>query len=92
MKNIYVITHAQSVHHIEDLGGGWYDTSLTEKGIEQAGKLAEFLYREIGIPGIPIYSSDLKRAYETAETIARPFNSSVIYDKRLRETSFGDAE
>lgn len=92
MKNVYVITHAQSFHHIEDLGGGWYDTSLTEKGVTQAEKLAEFLYGEIGIPGIPIYSSDLKRAFETAEIIARPFKSGVIQDKRLRETSFGDAE
>ena len=93
MQNVYVVTHAQSVHHIEDLGGGWYDTSLTKKGIEQAGKVAEFLYDEIGIQGIPVYSSDLKRAYETAEIIARPFNgSSVIRDKRLRETSFGDAD
>lgn len=92
MKNVFVITHAQSVHHIEDLGGGWYDTSLTEKGVTQAEKLAEFLYGEIGISDIPIYSSDLKRAFETAEIIARPFKSSVIQDKRLRETSFGDAE
>ncbi|MBN2076128.1 MAG: histidine phosphatase family protein [Dehalococcoidales bacterium] len=92
MRNIYVITHAQSIHHIEDLGGGWYDTSLTQKGVEQAGKLAEFLYGETGIPGIPVYSSDLKRAFETAEIIAQPFNSSVIRDKRLREMSFGDAD
>lgn len=92
MKNVYVITHAQSLHHIQDLTGGWYDTSLTKKGSTQAERLAEFLYGEIGIPGIPIYSSDLKRAFETAEIIARPFNSSVIQDKRLREMSFGDAE
>ena len=92
MQNVYVVTHAQSVHHIEDLGGGWYDTSLTEKGVEQAGKLAEFLYSKIGISCIPVYSSDLKRAFETAEIIAQPFNSSVIRDKRLREMSFGDAD
>ena len=92
MRNIYVITHAQSIHHIEDLGGGWYDTSLTEKGKVQAERLAEFLYGEIGTPDIPVYSSDLKRAFETAEIIARPFHSSVIQDKRLREMSFGDAD
>ena len=78
MKNIYVVTHAQSLHHVQDLTGGWYDTSLTEKGVIQAEKLAEFLYGEIGIPGIPIYSSDLKRAFETADIIARPFHSNII--------------
>ena len=92
MQNIYVVTHAQSLHHIQDLGGGWYDTSLTEKGVNQAERIAKFLYGEIGIPGIPVYSSDLKRAYKTAEIIARLFSSSVIQDKRLREMSFGDAE
>ncbi len=92
MQNVYVVTHAQSVHHVKDLGGGWYDTSLTEKGVNQAEKLSEFLYGEIGTHGIPIYSSDLKRAYETAIIIAKPFKSSVIQDKRLREMSFGDAE
>lgn len=92
MQNIYIVTHAQSVHHVEDLGGGWYDTSLTEKGISQAEKLSEFLFEEIGITGIPVYSSDLKRASETAEIIARPFDSAIIQDNRLRETSIGDAE
>jgi probable phosphoglycerate mutase len=51
MQNIYVVTHAQSLHHIQDLGGGWYNTSLTEKGKAQAEKLAGFLYEEIGVPG-----------------------------------------
>jgi probable phosphoglycerate mutase len=51
MQNIYVVTHAQSIHHIQGLGGGWYDTSLTEKGVKQAETLADFLYGEIGIPG-----------------------------------------
>ncbi|HEY95843.1 MAG TPA: histidine phosphatase family protein [Dehalococcoidia bacterium] len=92
MQNVYVVTHAQSLHHIQDLAGGWYDTSLTEKGVNQAEKLADFLYGEISISGIPVYSSDLKRAFETAEIIARPFHSSVIQDERLREMSFGDAE
>lgn len=92
MQNIYVVTHAQSLHHIQDLAGGWYDTSLTENGVNQAEKLAEFFYGEIGKPGIPVYSSDLKRAFETAEIIARPFNSIVIQDERLREMSFGNAE
>jgi probable phosphoglycerate mutase len=91
MRNIYVVTHAQSQHHVENLGGGWYDTSLTEKGISQAEGLAAYLFNEINRPGIPVYSSDLKRAAETAAIISRPFNSRVIHDKRLREMNFGEA-
>ncbi len=92
MKNIYVVTHAESVHHIEDLGGGWYDTSLTEKGITQAGDIAKALFNQIQVPNIPVYSSDLKRASETANIISEVFNSKVICDKRLREMSYGEAE
>ena len=29
MKNLFVITHTQSLHHIERKVGGWYDTGLT---------------------------------------------------------------
>jgi probable phosphoglycerate mutase len=47
MRSIYVVTDTQSVHHIEGFGGGWYDTLLTEKGVNQAEKSAEFLYSEI---------------------------------------------
>ncbi len=32
MKNLFVVTHAQSLHHIEKKVGGWYDTGLTQQG------------------------------------------------------------
>ncbi|MFC2069859.1 histidine phosphatase family protein [Chloroflexota bacterium] len=92
MKNVYIVTHAESIHHVEDLGGGWYDTSLTANGITQANNIAKALYNLIKIPEIPVYSSDLKRAAETADIISRIFNSKVIYDRRLREMSYGEAE
>jgi len=91
MRNVYVVTHTESLHHVQGLGGGWYDTSLTEKGIAQAEEIATYLFNEIKTLEIPVYSSDLKRASETADIISREFNSTVIIDKRLREMSFGDA-
>jgi len=92
MKNIYVVTHTEATHHIQGLAGGWYDTSLTENGRNQARKIAEALHSEIGEQNIPIYSSDLKRCAETAEAFAEVFNSRVILDTDLREMSFGDAD
>ena len=92
MKNIYVVRHTEATHHIEGLVGGWYDTSLTEKGRNQARKIAAALYSEIGEQNIPIYSSDLKRCAETAEAFAEVFNSTVTLDRNLREMSWGDAE
>jgi probable phosphoglycerate mutase len=91
MRNIYVVTHTESIHHVQGLGGGWYDTSLTEKGKAQAVKIAAGLYNEIKLSGIPIYSSDLKRAAETAQEFSKVFNSAVIIDKNLREKNIGDA-
>jgi probable phosphoglycerate mutase len=90
MKNIYIVTHTECEHHVQGLGGGWYDTSLTEKGRAQAAKMAAGLYNEVKLSGIPIYSSDLKRATETAEAFAKVFNSKVILDKNLREMNFGE--
>jgi len=92
MKNVYVVTHTEAIHHVQGLAGGWYDTSLTENGRNQARKIAVALYSEIGEQNIPIYSSDLKRCAETAEAFAEVFNSTVIIDRNLREMSWGDAD
>ena len=91
MKNVYVVTHTESTHHVQGLAGGWYDASLTENGRNQARKIAAALYSEIGEQNIPIYSSDLKRCAETAEAFAEVFNSTVFLDRDLREMDFGDA-
>ncbi len=90
MRNVYIVRHTESVHHIEGLGGGWYDTSLTENGKIQAQKLAASLFKEINIPGIPIYSSDLKRCSEMADIFSRVFTSKVTLNRNLREKNFGE--
>ena len=90
MRNIYIVRHTESVHHVQGLGGGWYDTSLTKKGKMQAEKIAVSLINEIKLKGIPIYSSDLKRCSEMADIFSRIFKSTVILDKNLREINFGD--
>jgi probable phosphoglycerate mutase len=92
MRNIYIIRHTEATHHIEGLVGGWYDTSLTEKGRTQAVKIANSLYEEINIKNIPIYSSDLKRCVEIADIFSKVFMSPVVLDKNLREMNFGDGE
>lgn len=91
MRCVYVVSHAQSLHHVERRVGGWYDTGLTEIGRTQAEKTAMFLASEIY--GEPlVVSSDLKRASETADIIAGQFGVSVQLDNRLREMSYGVAE
>lgn len=91
MRNVYVVAHAQSMHHVEKLGGGWYDTSLSDLGRTQAEKTGHYL-KSIIDPGVKIISSDLKRASETAEIIAGILGREVTLDKGFREMSYGEIE
>ena len=62
------------------------DTDLSPTGIRQAKAIAERL-SEDGVTAI--YSSDLKRSYETAEYLAVKTGHKIITDSRLRERSLG---
>lgn len=91
MITVYVVSHAQSVHHVERLVGGWYDTGVTEFGRLQAEMTGRFLASEIQGDAL-IYSSDLRRASETAMVISGYLDSDVQLDFRLREMCYGVAE
>lgn len=43
MLNIYVVTHPEATHHIEDRVGGWFDSELTGEGHVHAARIAEAL-------------------------------------------------
>jgi len=93
VKNIYVVTHAQSKHHAEGLVGGWYDSGLTELGLRQASGIGQRI-REL-IPedvSVELYASDLMRAYQTADPIARLMGVPIQTTADLREKSYGEAE
>lgn len=68
---------------------GQMDISLNERGFKQAKKAADYLSQEkIDV----VYSSDLKRAYNTAELIASYHKKKVKIEKGLREINFGEWE
>jgi Histidine phosphatase superfamily (branch 1) len=48
VQNIYVVTHPEATHHIEDRVGGWFDSELTDKGLGQAARIAESLGDRVG--------------------------------------------
>lgn len=91
MRDLFLVTHAQSIHHIEKRVGGWYDTELTERGHADASSIAERLFTLIGHSEIEIFSSDLKRASQTADPIGRRFAQPVAQTPSLREISYGIA-
>ena len=92
MKDLYVVTHPQSVHHVENKVGGWYDTGLTEQGERAAAAAAARLFAQIGDNDVEIFSSDLKRAAQTAAAIGTRFQRPVTETMALREISYGVAE
>ncbi len=84
--NIILVRHGESIANFKDISQGkgddWADTSLSEKGKEQALKVAERLKSEkIDV----IYSSDLKRAVQTAKEINKFHNVKIKIDPRLRD-------
>jgi broad specificity phosphatase PhoE len=94
VTTIYVVRHGESesnvyAHENPDKPAsqfGEYGSSLTQKGRDQAHKVAKQLK---DVPLSAIYASDLSRAKETAEIIAIGRNISVITDSTIRELSFG---
>lgn len=84
MKTIITIQHAQSTHHINGMVGSWTDWNLSETGFHQARRIAERLYDEFKGTQFSVYSSDLKRAMQTAEPIAEKLNTNVVARFELR--------
>ncbi len=90
MCKIYIIQHCQSEHHINELTGGWTDTPLTELGINQSKAVAEEI-ENLGLSDFVLYSSDLKRAFMTAEYISERFGIKITDTELLREINNGEA-
>lgn len=65
------------------------DAALADAGRRQVAELASVL---AAVPISAVFTSDLRRARETAEAIASPHTAPVIPDMRLRELDIGDFE
>ncbi len=92
ITKILFIRHGQTDGNIEErVEGSGSDTPVNAVGKEQAYKVAQLL-KQRGDKIDALYSSDLKRARETASFIAKAFWLPVILDSLLRERNMGDAE
>jgi probable phosphoglycerate mutase len=89
MKTIITIQHTQSVHHTNGMVGSWTDWNLTELGIEQAKNIGIKLQNELSGISFIMYSSDLKRAKQTADTVARYLGITPVIREELRERNLG---
>ncbi|PIQ26929.1 histidine phosphatase family protein [bacterium (Candidatus Blackallbacteria) CG17_big_fil_post_rev_8_21_14_2_50_48_46] len=84
---LLIIRHGQSQAELEERHEGRADFLLTELGRFQARQAAAFIYAKY--PLQHVISSPLKRAFETAEIIAKPLALEVHTDARLMERDNG---
>src|SRR5665213_1161889 len=84
---IILVRHGESVFNKAGIIAG--DSPLTDKGREQARQTKEILAR---FKFDAVYSSDLKRAIETAEIIAGKQVPASNRLSSLRERDFGSLE
>ncbi len=89
MKHIITVQHTQSVHHTNGMVGSWTDWDLTELGKSQADHIGKKLKDELAGKNVIMYSSDLKRAKQTADEIAKYLGIVPVLRKELRERNLG---
>ena len=93
-KRIYLIRHAEP-QKMDDKKRylGQSDPALSEKGILQAKQLAAFFLKKVFLENpFDIYCSDLKRARQTADIIAKPHKIRHLQPQTmsaLREIDMG---
>lgn len=85
----YFVRHGQTDWNLENRIQGHADIPLNDKGVAQVKALKQKL---AGIKFARCFSSDLKRASETAQIIMEGQRVRITYDKRLRERNFGELE
>ena len=86
MTQIFLIRHGEAEGNLYRRAQGQTDSSLTPKGREQIASLTP---RFASVPLAAVYTSDLRRAYDTARAVAGDRDIPVAVDVRLREMCFG---
>ncbi len=87
MTQFLLVRHGETDWNRDRRFQGHADPPLNETGREQARTLAAELARE---QLDAVYTSDLARANETAEIIARRLSVPIVVDAELREIDVGE--
>ncbi len=82
MKTVHFIRHGETEQNAQKVWQGHTDTPLNKKGLKQAKLLSERISSRV----TKVYSSDLKRASQTASFLS----SSPVLRDNLREINVGD--
>jgi broad specificity phosphatase PhoE len=86
-----LVRHGETDWNAEGRWQGQQDSPLNETGREQARLTARKL-ADKGVAVKTVYTSDLKRASETAEIIAEALGAETVIKETFREVCVGDWE
>ena len=97
MKNILLIRHGQSEWNKLNLFTGFKNIELSEQGIEEANKAGQN-FKNLDIKFNIVFTSELKRAQETAKIILKNLDQwdflnnegKIISNINLNERDYGD--
>ncbi len=86
---VIAVRHGETAWNVDTRIQGQLDIGLNDIGLWQAERVGRALEDE---PVAAIYASDLSRAWQTAQAIAKPRNLAVQPEPGLRERAFGHFE
>jgi broad specificity phosphatase PhoE len=89
MTRIFLVRHAESTWNPVKRLQGVQDPPLSARGRQQAELLGQ-RFKSIHLDAL--YSSNLTRAFQTADAVARAITLSVVKEAGLQELSFGEWE
>ena len=88
-RRLVLLRHGQTAWNHSKRVQGQTDTDLDDVGRAQAVEVASALAK---LEPAVLWSSDLSRARETAETVGSATGLEPVYDARLREFSLGERQ
>lgn len=91
MKELILVRHGESEHHVQGLTGGWTNKGLTDLGKKQAELTGYRLLSFVRGRTPVLFASDLSRAVQTAQIIGRIIGIDPQFEEALREMNWGIA-
>ncbi len=88
MITVYYQGHAQTLDMVRGVASGHRDTELSDHGRQQAATALRAAYE--GVVFDAVYTSDTRRAYDTARLMLNGQALNITQDARLRECDYGD--
>lgn len=93
MTEVIVVRHGETAWNVEGRIQGWRESELNARGWAQVAALGKlFAARGEERKVEAVYSSDLRRAVDTAAAVAGAVGLEVVRERRLREWHLGVME